>query len=980
MSQDFRLAQGGSINRQQTLNFSFNGRPLQGYAGDTLAAALLANGIHHVARSFKFHRPRGIYSAGEEEPNALLEIGQGARRVPNSRATLVPLQEGLVAQSQLGWPSLGFDLGRSFDYSHRLWPAGFYNKTFKWPAWHSWEGLIRRMAGLGRAPDEADPDHYEKINAYCDLLICGAGPAGLVAALVAGRSGLQVIIADQDEQFGGSLNWDSSLLDERPALQWLSSVEAELSSLPNVVQLPRTTVSASYDHQVATLLQRGHNSAWRECLWTVRSRATLLATGAIEQSQVFPLNDRPGIMLASAVRHYANRYAVAAGRKVVISTNNDSAYQTAADLRSHGIEVAAVLDQRQQVPAPMLERMTQLDVVVYPAAQILATQGSKRIRSLRLQQGNKQLQLDCDVLAISGGWSPRLHLLCHARGSLRFDHRHQAFLPDQLPAGFAVIGSAAGDSHLAEVMANAEAAVMALCAALSAPARHLRLPRISPENSQSADIAPLQLQASSQRQWLDLAHDATLDDAELAVREGYVAVEHFKRFTTIGMSVDQGKTGNINAFLALSGITGRSIAEVGTTTFRPPYTPVTLGALAAGHTGTDYAPRRVLAAENTHRSLQARFEDYGGWQRPDYYPQAGESAGLAIQREVLAVRNSVGVYDNSPIGKIEVRGPDAAEFLHRMYVNKVHGLAEGHCRYGLMLNEGGVIIDDGIFMRLATDHFLLNTTSGGASRILSWLEEWSQTEWPKLRLLIDDVTAQWANFTLAGPRARELLQQLHSNIDFSPAALMHMQTVQGEIEGLPARVNRISFSGELSYELNIASCHANEFLQQLLHHGAALGIMPYGIEALMTLRLEKGYMHVGSDTDGETIPDDVGWGTVARNKSADYIGKRSLMRAASLDPDRRQLIGLLAEDPQQAIHAGGHFLPSTSKSAPAATLGWITSAAFSPVLQRHIALGMLRGGRARLGQVVQVYDAGNTYPVKIVPPAWVDPHNERLKS
>jgi len=980
MSQGFRLEHNGQIDRQQVLNFTFNGRALQGYAGDSLASALLANGIHLVARSFKFHRPRGIYSAGEEEPNALLEIGQNARRVPNCRATLVPLEEGLIANSQLGWPSLDFDLGRSLDFSHGLWPAGFYNKTFKWPSWNLWEGMVRRMAGLGRAPDEADPDHYEKTNAHCDVLICGAGPAGLIAALVAGRSGLQVIIADQSERFGGSLNWDRGLLDQIPAAEWVTSCLDELQALPNVLLLPRTTVIASYDHQVATLLQRGQNGPWRECLWTVRSRATLLATGAIEQSQVFPDNDRPGIMLADAVRHYANRYAVAAGRRVVISTNNDTSYQTAFDLREHGIEVAAVIDQRTEVPAGMLQKMQHLGVVVYPAAQLNATYGTKRVRGLTLQQADRRQHLDCDVLAISGGWAPRLHLLCHARGSLRFDAQQQAFVPGKLPPGFSVVGSAAGDTSLAEVFAHTESRTIRLCELLGARARHVHQPRVSPDRMESPEVGLFPLQSSRRRQWLDLAHDVTLNDAELAVREGFTEVEHFKRFTTTGMSVDQGKTGNLNAFMALSSITGRAIEEIGTTTFRPPYTPVTLGTLAAGHTGEDYAPKRTLAAENTHRSLGACFEDYGGWQRPDYYPRTGESAEQTIIREVLAVRSSVGVYDNSPIGKIEVRGPDAAEFLHRIYMNKVHGLVSGHCRYGLMLNEGGVIIDDGIIIRLSEDHFLLNTTSGGASRILGWLEEWSQTEWPKLQVLIDDVSAQWANFTLAGPRSRELLQQLDSSINFSASALPHMRTTGGEIAGLPARVNRISFSGELSYELNIASSFANEFLQLLLQQGEALGITPYGIEALMTLRLEKGYMHVGSDTDGETIPDDVGWGRAAMQKTDDYIGRRSLLRTANRQPDRRHLVGVLRLESGKGIRAGGHFLPESAQSIPADTQGWITSAAYSPNLQRHVALGRLRSGRDRLGQTLLVYDAGETYPVKIVPPCFVEPSNESLRS
>ncbi|HET6566154.1 MAG TPA: sarcosine oxidase subunit alpha family protein [Xanthomonadales bacterium] len=978
MSQEFRLPKGGHINRQHPLEFSFNGRSLQGYEGDSLAAALLANGIHHVARSFKYHRPRGIYSAGEEEPNALVEIGQGARRLPNCRATLVRLQDGLVARSQLGWPSLGFDLGRSIDFSHRLWPAGFYNKTFKWPSWHFWEPLIRNMAGLGRAPDQADPDRYETANANCDLLVCGAGPAGLIAALVTGRAGLQVILADQDEYLGGSLGWDSCLLDESPAQHWVASMQAQLEELPNVLILPRTTVVASYDHQVATLLERSHGKDWRECLWTVRSRATLLATGAIEQSLVFPQNDRPGIMLADSVRHYANRYAVAAGRRVVVACNNDSAYQAAFDLRSHGIAVAAILDQRQEISSAMLKRARDLGVAVHAGAEVVSTSGSKRLNSICYQQDDHSHKMECDVLATSGGWAPRLHLWCHARGSLKFDRQRQAFIPDKAPRGFWVVGAAAGPASLEEVFARAETTSMQLSAALGAKALHVHQPRVSPANLAGTRVGSQSLQQNRKRQWIDLAHDVTLEDAELAVDEGFSSVEHFKRFTTTGMSLDQGKTGNINAFLALSAITGQDIANIGTTTFRPPYMPVTLGALAAGHTGDGYAARRVLAAENTHRQLQAKFEDYGGWQRPDYYPLEGESAAAAIRREVLAVRNSVGVYDNSPIGKIEIRGPDAAEFLQRMYINQVHGLVVGQCRYGLMLNEGGSIIDDGIVIRLAENHFLINTTSGGASRILAWLEEWSQTEWPQLRVLVDDASPQWANFTLAGPHAREVLQKLDSNMDFSAAALPHMRSAQGQVEGLPVRVNRISFSGELSFELNIPSSYANAFLQLLLQHGNELGITPYGIEALMTLRLEKGYMHVGSDTDGETIPDDVGWGQVARNKTTDFIGKRSLSQPAAMAQDRRQLVGLLALDSGQAMRAGAHFLPTGHALPPAPTQGWITSAAYSPNLARHIALGMLRGGRALLGETMQVYDAGRTYPVKIVPTCFLDTEHRRL--
>jgi len=977
MTQKFRLPKGGIIDRKQPLNFTFNGRSLQGYAGDSLAAALLANGIHHVARSFKFHRPRGIYSAGEEEPNALLEVGEGALRVPNSRATMVRLQESLSARNQLGWPSLNFDLGRVLDYSHRLWGAGFYNKTFKWPNWHSWENLVRGMTGLGRTPEESDPDHYEKVHTSCDVLICGGGPAGLVAALIAARSGLQVILADQDEQFGGSLLWDSCLLDEKPAMHWVDNVLSQLAAIPNVQLLPRTTVTASYDHSLFTLLQRGHETAWRECFWTVRCRATLLATGAIEQSLVFPNNDRPGIMLASAVRQYANRYAVAAGKRVMIATNNDSAYQTAFDLVNHGIAVAAIADLREKVPPGVLQQANELGLKVFPGARIADTQGGRRIKSLKLRQGEKKHKIDCDVLAVSGGWAPRLHLMCHARGSLQFDPVRQAFLPGQLPAGFSVAGSASGEATLAEVFSRTEKVSMALCASLGVHAHHVYQPRISPVNLELPKVAPQSPESQSTRQWLDLAHDVTLADAELAVLEGYESVEHFKRYTTTGMSLDQGKTGNINAFLALSAITGRDIQDIGTTTFRPPYTPVTLGALAAGRCGEFYQPRRVLAAENTHRELSAHFEDYG-WQRPDYYLQEGETAQQAIHREVHAVRNAVGVFDNSPIGKIEVFGPDAAEFLHRVYINKVHNLAIGRCRYGLMLNESGTIIDDGIFIRLAEDHFLINTSSGGARHILGWLEEWSQCDWPDLKVLISDVTSQWSNFTVAGPRSRELLQKLDSDINLGADSLGHMQAAQGQIEGIPARVHRISFSGELSYEINIPSAYSNGFLRHLLELGEDFNLTPYGIEALMILRLEKGYLHIGSDTDGETTPQDVGWGQVVKNKPEDFLGKRSLGRPAALETGRRQLVGIMAVDKQQKIQAGAHILPKTAQQVPALTQGWVTSAAFSPTLQRHIALGMVRSGRTLIGTTLQAYDAGQYYTVKIVEPCFIDPNNERL--
>lgn len=981
MSQPYRLPEGGRIDRDRPLGFTFNGRSLQGYAGDTLASALLANGERVVARSFKYHRPRGIFSAGEEEPSALVELGTGPRRTPWCRATRVPLFEGLTARSQNGWPSVRFDLGRVFDLTHRLWAAGFYNKTFKWPNWRTWEGLIRRMGGPGRPTVDDDPDHYEHVNAHCDLLVCGGGPAGLMAALVAGRCGARVIVAEQDDGFGGCLRGEAAVLAEKPALEWVDEVVDELTALPGVMLLPATTVCGLYDDNVATLLQRGEGTAWRECLWTVRPRRVLLATGAIEQGLIFPGNDRPGTMLAGAARHYLHRHAVAAGRSALVVTNNDSAYQTAFDLDDRGIDVVAVLDRRPGIGDALREELRRRGIEGRTDTVVTGTRGDRGVREVRARApGHRRASvLKCDLVAVSGGWSPALHLFCHARGRLRFDQRRQCFLPAECPPGLEVTGGAAGIDTLADTLASAQETARRLCDGIGRQAHHAWIPPVDREPRPAGATGPALPVRSRRRQWIDLAHDVTVADAELAVREGFESVEHFKRYTTTGMSVDQGKTGNLNAFLALGDLTGRPVSEVGTTTFRPPYVPMTLGAIAARRQGENYTPRRLLPAHRIHESLGARFEDYGGWQRPEYYRRAEASMDEAVRHEVLTVRRAAGVFDNSPIGKIEVHGPDAAEFLHRVYINDAAGLRVGRSRYGLMLNENGVIIDDGVFSRLAEDHFLVNTTSGGVGRILAGFEELRQCDWPDLDVLFTDVTSQWANFTVAGPRSRELLTELRIGADLSGEKLPHMAIATGHWENHPLRIARISFSGEVSFEVNVPAGHGDRLLDALIDTGARFGLIPYGIEALMTLRLEKGYLHVGSDTDGDTSPDDVGWGTVARAKKTDYIGRRSLFRPANEDPDRRQLVGIAVENAQRAPRAGSHLLIGANRRPPAATDGWITSAAWSPTLERPVAMAMLRGGFRRQGEPVTIIDGDERLAGRVVPTPFVDPDGERLK-
>jgi sarcosine oxidase subunit alpha len=798
--------------------------------------------------------------------------------------------------------------------------------------------------------------------------------------LTAGRAGLRVILVEQGEEFGGVLNWESIELDDLPAPDWVQKLTAELKSLPNVILLPRSTVTGIYDHLVTGLLQNGKNNAWRECFWTIRPRHILLATGAIEQGLIFPGNDRPGIMLASAVRQYLNRFAVRVGENVIVSTNNDSAYQTVFDLHRRGIKVNAVVDVRQDISESLRKRLAEVGTYLLPAARIKGTRGDQGITSVQIEdlQGNDLGSRACDLLAVSGGWAPRVHLLAHARGSLRFDDPSQSFLPDQLPEGVSVAGSVNGATGLAQCLTAASECAADLCKGLGKATKSPECPIVTRDVIPASQVAPVQIDTARPRQWIDLAHDVTFGDAELAVREGYVSVEHFKRYTTTGMSVDQGKTGNLNAFIVLGALTGRDTGEVGTTTFRPPYMPVTLGAIAGRNTGEFYAPRRYLPAHTAHQKLNACFEDYG-WQRPDCYPSQGESNEEAIFREARTVRSHVGVFDNSPIGKLEVRGPDAAEFLNRVYINNVLSLKTGRSRYGLMLNENGVIIDDGVFTRLADEHFLLNTTSANVARIHSLMEELLQCEWTDLRVIVDDLTTQWANFTVAGPNARKVIDALDTSIDLSAEALPHMAAATGTIAGLETRICRVSFSGERSYEINIPARNAADFLIAIMKAGKPFGIVPYGIEALMVLRTEKGYLHVGSDTDGSSTPDDVGWGGVARNKATDYIGKRSLFRPANQDPDRKQLVGIEALEPGQTLRPGGHLLMGKDREPPAETDGWITSACFSPSLEHHIALAVLKNGREKTGEILTVCDEDQQFAVRVVPPVFYDPENKKLR-
>lgn len=982
-----RLRNGGVIDRTRALSFKWNGKYLRGYEGDTLGAALLANGERVVGRSFKLHRPRGILSAGAEESNALVALGRGARIDPSSRVTLTRLREGLEACSQNCWPSVHFDIGRVMDLVAPLWPAGFYNKTFTWPSWHVYEPIIRRAAGIGTAPTAPDPDRYESCNAACDLLIVGGGPAGLRAAQLAGRAGLEVILAEQDFRLGGTLLWQAAQIDGMAASAWLDHVIAELSARPNVRVLAATTAFGLYDHGVAGLLERVEElesgSALRQRYWRVRARSTLLATGALEQPWVFEYNDLPGVMLAGAVRQYAQRFGVAAGRRIAFATNNDTGYLAALDLVRAGIDVPVLVDCRAEAPAALARALRERGVDVRAKTVVHSASGGAFLKTIHvgaLEAEGGTREFDVDVLGMSAGWAPAVHLFSHARGRLAFDEARRCFLPVDGTAPVAIAGALTGAQRLESALDSASCAIERVCEQLtrSMPARETLT--ATEEFATRPDVAPVRWLHGGRihRQWIDFQHDVTVADVRLAVREGFDAIEHLKRYTTTGMSVDQGKTSNLNALLLAGELSQRTPMQVGTTTYRPPYTPVTLGAIAGHETSELYAPRRLLVAHDEHVSLGAHFEEAGGWMRPACYPCRGESVQAAAHREALAVRQSAGLFDASPLGKIEIAGRDAARFLDRFYINNLLSLEVGRTRYGLMLNENGNIIDDGTVARIGEHHYVVTTTSGGAERIAAWFEEWRQCEWPDLEVVVTPVTSQWATFALAGPRARDILTKLSTDVELHAASFPHLHVRTGRLCGVPTRLYRVSFSGELGFEINVPARYGSDLWRLLLKEvGKEFALTPYGVEAVLLLRLEKGFLHVGGDTDGTTSPDDVGWGEVARKKKADYIGKRSLSRADNVRSDRPQLVGLTMESSSDVFVAGAHLrLPETREGSD----GWITSAAMSPTLGRPVALAMLRGGRQRSGQTVAVHDLGRTAAAQICATAFYDPGNERLNA
>ncbi|MFA5520753.1 MAG: sarcosine oxidase subunit alpha family protein [Castellaniella sp.] len=991
MTQAYRLPTGGRIRRDQPLSFEFNGQTFQGMAGDTLASALLANGVHFVARSFKYHRPRGIVSAGVEEPNALVQLETGPHTIPNARATEVELYAGLKAVSVAVGPGLQRDPLAVLQRLARFIPAGFYYKTFMWP--RSWwkkhyEKRIREAAGLGTAPREADPDRYDKCYAHCEVLVIGAGPAGLAAALAAGRAGRRVLLLDQLPEAGGSLLSTAETIDRVPADDWVRDTLAELAAMPEVRLLLRTTAFGYHDDHLVTACERrsdhlplNERRGVRERLWRIRAQQVVLATGAHERPLVFGNNDLPGVMLASAVSAYIHRHAVLPGRRAVVFTNNDGAYQTALDLHQAGAEVT-VVDPRVVSEGRLPGLVRAAGITVLHQAVVAQAGGRYRVAAVNLRphrsgRGQLPATLDCDLLAVSGGWNPVIHLFAQSRGRARWCETRACLVPEQAIAGQHVAGAANGSFHLHDILAGGWAAGAA------AAGSTLAYPEWEVQDEREDPLLALWLVSRGAaatrgaQQFIDTQNDVTVADILLAVREGYRDIQHVKRYTALGFGTDQGKLGNINGMAILADALDLPIAEVGTTTFRPNYTPVSFGVFAGRELGDHFEPVRKTCTYDWHAAQGAPFEDVGQWKRAHYYPQPGEDMAAAVRRECLAVREGVGLLDYSTLGKIDVRGPDALEFLERMYVNAWASLKPGQCRYGLMLDENGMIMDDGVNLRLADDHFILTTTTSGAARVLAWMERWLQTEWPGLKVYLTSITDQYAVATVAGPRSRAVLQAVCTDIDLDAEAFPFMSFRDGSIQGIPVRILRVSFSGELSYEVYAPANLGRALWEILMQAGEPHGITPYGTETMHVLRAEKGYIIVGQDTDGSQTPDDVGMGRMVSRRK-DCIGQRSLLRSHTAGTGRKQLVGLLSEDPDVVLPEGAQILAAPSRDSIASMLGHVTSSYHSPALGRSIALALVIDGRARTDETLTVVlGEGRFMSARVTGTVFYDPEGER---
>jgi sarcosine oxidase subunit alpha len=997
MTQQYRSTNGGQINRARSINFTFDGKHYRGYEGDTLASALLANGIHLVGRSFKYHRPRGIQTAGSEEPNAIVELRTGPRKEPNTRATTIELFDGLVAKSQNRWPSLAFDIMSVNNLFSPLLSAGFYYKTFMWPVsfWTNvYEHVIRRAAGLGTAATAADPDYYEQCHEHCDVLVVGAGPAGLSVALAAAATDARVILVDEHPLPGGSLNNENFTIDGKAGSDWAAEAVAQLEAMDNVHVLKRTTAFGYYDHNVVAAVEKvndhlpvppqGHP---RQRMWTFYPRRVVIAAGATERPLVFGNNDKPGIMLASAVRTYVNCYGVKPGRRAVVATNNNDAYRTAIDLQRAGVMVVAVVDSRAHPNAPLADELEKLSIRLITGGTVGAAEGGQHVKYAQIvtTQGDTldPERIRCDLIACSGGWNPNVHLHSQSGAKPVYDDSIFSFIPGESRQAEVSVGAANGCFSLQDCLDQGVAAGTEAAKLAGFRGSRFRAAKAEDETAYAIEamwISPTPYN-KSYKQFVDQQNDVKASDIELASQEGFDSVELLKRYTTQGMATDQGKTGNVNALAILACQRGEPVPDVGITTFRPPYVPVAMGVFAGHTVGHDFMPVRRTAIHDWNAKQGAVFIEAGLWLRARYYPQMPiDTMNDCYIRETNATRNNVALVDVTSLGKIDIQGPDAAEFLNRLYINNWLKLPVGKARYGVMLREDGIVFDDGTASRLGENHYYMTTTTANAAPVLAHMEQYHQTEWPQLDVVFCSVTEQWTGIAVAGPNSRKLLEMV-IDIDISNEAFPFMGAAECMMNNIPGRLFRISFSGELAYEINVPADYGEQTWLELLEAGKELGVSVYGTEALGAMRIEKGHV-AGSELDGRTTAQDLGLEGMA-NRGKHFIGKHNSERPALLAEGRLQVVGLKSLAPGKNLRIGAHLVdPKVTLESVSQSQGHVTATTYSPQLGCGIALGLLRDGAARHGEQIEaVFPLDDeTLRVEVCHPVFIDPEGELVRA
>ena len=995
MAGSYRISGQGRLTPAKTARFTFDGKSMTGLAGDTVASALLANGVHLVGRSFKYHRPRGILSAGAEEPNALVTVSRdAARKTPNVRATVQELYDGLDVASQNRWPSLSFDVGAVNDLASPFFSAGFYYKTFMWPkaAWKNfYEPNIRSAAGLGVAPDQPDPDHYSSRYAHCEVLVLGGGASGLAAALAAAETGVRVIICDEQAEFGGALRFEKgAVIDGQDGWAWAHGVAAKLAAMDNVTLLSRTTAFGYYAQNFVGLTERvtdhlasPDREAPRERLWQVRAKRVVIATGAIERHMVFANNDRPGVMLASAARTYLNHYGVIVGRNVGVYTANDSAYAAAIDLKKAGIGIAAIVDLRDNPSGPLVDEARALGIEVNHGRAVTSVNGSQRIKSMTVQAkaGGAERTIAVDALLMSAGWTPSVHMFSQSRGKVAFDADTRRFLPGTYAQDCVSVGACNGSDGLEDTISQAlEAGANAARDAGAKPGKGVSIKVEGAEGWSGGMLGsgPGAGAETTVKAFIDFQNDVTAKDIRQAVREGMRSIEHVKRFTTNGMATDQGKTSNMHGLAIAAEALNKEIPEVGLTTFRAPYTPVTFGAIVNHSRHALFDPTRKTPTHAWAEGHGAVFEDVGQWKRSWYFPHAGEDMHAAVNRECATVRKTAGLFDASTLGKIEVVGPDAAKFMELLYTNPWEKLEVGRCRYGIMLREDGFIYDDGVVGRLAQDRFHVTTTTGGAARVMNHMEDYLQTEFPELNVWLTSVSEQWAVIAVQGPNSRKIIEPLVEGIDMSDEAMPHMSVREGRICGVPTRLFRMSFTGERGFEVNVPADYGRAVWEALWAEGQKHEACAYGTEAMHVLRAEKGYIIVGQDTDGTVTPNDAGLDWAVGKKKTDFVGIRGLTRPDLVAKGRRQLVGLKTRDPRDVLEEGAQIVENPKQAIPMKMIGHVTSSYWSENCGRSIAMALVAGGRDRIGETLYVPMPDKVIEVEVTGTVFFDEKGERL--